>query len=350
MITFFNNLYRHRYDIFFTLILILLIGLVCFFVPKNETKNILRVMENKTFDIRQNIIAKNKKVNKDIVIITVDDPSYEYLLEEYGDWPIPRNVYAQIIDYIQDQHPKYIAFDLLFIKTLNRIPGSDNELIEKFKKYDNVYTALNFDDYSHELRQPPKINKKIQSDIIIESDNIDIMKFQNCRIILPEIIEATNNIGHINLAKEDDGFIRTIPLVVNYSFLKENNYYLYMTLKLAIDYLNKYENSNITQVKIDKNNNLVLGNKKLPLTEQGEAILNWYGPSGLESDKTYTYVSLWEVIKSINAKKEGKKELIEKDFFKDKIVYIGTNIFSLSDIKTVPTSKYFPGWKFMRLF
>ena len=343
MITFFNNLYRHRYDIFFTLILILLIGLVCFFVPKNETKNILRVMENKTFDIRQNIIAKNKKVNKDIVIITVDDPSYEYLLEEYGDWPIPRNVYAQIIDYIQDQHPKYIAFDLLFIKTLNRIPGSDNELIEKFKKYDNVYTALNFDDYSHELRQPPLINKKIQSDIIIESDNIDIMKFQNCRIILPEIIEATNNIGHINLAKEDDGFIRTIPLVVNYSFLKENNYYLYMTLKLAIDYLNKYENSNITQVKIDKNNNLVLGNKKLPLTEQGEAILNWYGPSGLESDKTYTYVSLWEVIKSINAKKEGKKELIEKDFFKDKIVYIGTNIFSLSDIKTVPTSKYIPG-------
>ena len=94
-------------------------------------------MENKTFDIRQNIIAKDKKVRDDIVIITVDDPSYEYLVETYGDWPIPRSVYADVVEYVQAQHPQYMEFELIFIKSLNRIPKSDDKLINKFKKYNN---------------------------------------------------------------------------------------------------------------------------------------------------------------------------------------------------------------------
>ena len=81
-----------------------------------KVRPVVKTLENKSFDIRQNIISKNKKVNKDIIIVTVDDPSYEYLIETYGDWPIPRNAYAEILDYIQSQKPKYVAFDLLFIK------------------------------------------------------------------------------------------------------------------------------------------------------------------------------------------------------------------------------------------
>ena len=40
-----------------------------------------------------------------------------------------------------------------------------------------------------------------------------------------------------------------------------------MTVKLAIDYLKKYENEKITDLVIDKNNNLVIGSRKLPLTK-----------------------------------------------------------------------------------
>ncbi len=99
--------------IFFIISVILII----LTAPKYEIIDTLNQLENKTFDFRQKIISKDKKVNKDIVIITVDDPSYEYLLEKYGEWPIPRNVYAEILDYIQSQNPKYVAFDLMFIKS-----------------------------------------------------------------------------------------------------------------------------------------------------------------------------------------------------------------------------------------
>ena len=346
----FNFIYRHRKDVLCLLILFFMIFLFCVVFPKNETKNIVKIIENKTFDIRQNIIAPKKQVSKDIVIVTVDDPSYEFLIEMYGDWPIPRHVYAQILDYIQAQKPKYVAFDLLFIKSLNRIPQSDKQLVDAFKKYQNTYTAFNFDDYSFDLRQPPKIDKKLASDIVFQTDKIRPFKFTNCRLIMQEIIDATANVGHINTPKSDDGFIRTIPVVVSYPEYEDetykelnNNYYLYMTVKMAIDYLNKYQNANIDSVVIDSKNNLLLGDRKIPLNVRGEAILNWYGESGLNNPKSFKYLSFWQVLKSMQAKEKGQKELIPSDFFKDKIVYIGTNVFSLSDIKTVPTGKYFPG-------
>lgn len=345
-----NFIHRHRYDIFFSFILLLIFIFSFISLQNNETKNLIRTLENKSFDIRQNIISKNKQVNKDIIIVTVDDPSYEYLIETYGDWPIPRNAYAEILDYIQAQNPKYVAFDLLFIKSLNRIPNSDNKLIEGFKKYKNTYTAFNFDDYSFELRKPPLINEKIKSDIKVLSDDFAPYKYTNCRIIMSEIINSTENIGHINTPKSDDGYTRSVPILVkyprydmsDYSEIRED-YYLYMTVKMIIDYLNKYENQNIDDLVIDSNNNLILGNKKIPLTKNGEAILNWYGKSGTEVDTTFKYVSFWEIFKSIQAEKEGKQAILPNDLFKDKIVYIGTNVFALSDIKTVPTSKYLPG-------
>lgn len=347
----FNLLHRHRYDIFFSAILIMIIAFIVFYLPKDATKNIVNILENKTFDVRQNIIAKDKHVRDDIVIITVDDPSYEYLLEKYGDWPIPRNVYAQIIDYVQSQNPKYVAFDMLFIKSLNRIPGSDDKLIEAFKKYKNVYTALNFDDYEYTLRKPPVLPDKIKSNITFDDEKLFPHSYTNCRAILTEILNATENIGHINTPKADDGFTRTIPAFISYPLLDENSdrikdeYYLYMTIKMLTDYFNTYENENINvkDIVIDKNNNLILGRRKIPLTKDGSIILNWYGKSGTEDDTTFRYVSFWEILKSIDAKENGEESILPDDFFTDKIIFVGTSVFALSDIKTVPTSKYLPG-------
>lgn len=346
----FEFLYIHRYDFLCFLFFVVIGYFVLFVFPNEATKTIVNTIENKTFDIRQSVISKDKHANKDIVIVTVDDPSYEFLIETYGDWPIPRHVYAQILDYIQQQEPRFVAFDLLFIKSLKRVPQSDKRLVDAFKKYQNTYTAFNFDDYSFDLRQPPILDDKLSSNVIFDKSKLNPNHYTNCRMIMSEIIQATKNLGHINTPKSDDGFLRSVPVIVSYPEYEpgtyniiKDKYYTYMTMKMAIDYLNTYENANIKDIIIDEKNNLILGKRKIPLTKNAEVILNWYGESGLNTDKTFNYVSFWEVIKSIQAKEQGKQEIIPKDFFKDKIVYIGTNVFSLSDIKSVPTSKYFPG-------
>ena len=344
-----KTIYKHRYDIFFSLILCIFVLMFIYILPKQQTKTIINTLEAKSFDIRQSIISKNKHASDDIIIISVDDPSYEFLIDKYGDWPIPRNVYAQMLEYIQGQNPKYVLFDLLFIRSLKRVPGSDKELVDAFHKYQNTYTGLNFDDYSFEIRKPPIIEKSISSIIENNSTNITFKKYTNCRAIIDDLMRATNKIGHINIPRHDDGLIRSIPLIINYprynpDNLNENTdeHYLYATLKMVVDYLNKYENANIEKIVINKDNTLKLGSRTIPLTKKAEAILNWYGDTGLRDKTSFKYLSFWEVLKSMEAKNNGKEERF-KDLFKDKFVYIGTNVFALSDTQAVPTGKYFPG-------
>lgn len=83
----------------------------------------------------------------------------------------------------------------------------------------------------------------------------------------------------------------------------------------------------------------MLGKRVIPLNYEGSAILNWYGPSGLTNKNTFEYVPVWKVEKTMY---EGAK-LIPQDYFKGKIIYIGTSATSLFDLKSVPTDRIFPG-------
>ena len=96
----------------------LLVGFVL--LNNNRTLNnvitsFFEVAENRTFDYRQSLRLMHKQPipNKDIVILAVDDASLEMLWEKYGEWPIPRDVYADVINYIEKEN-------ILILDSLNR--------------------------------------------------------------------------------------------------------------------------------------------------------------------------------------------------------------------------------------
>ena len=84
---------------------------------KNVITSFFEVAEDRSFDYRQSlrILHKQPVANKDIVILAIDDASLEMLWEKYGEWPVPRNVYADLINHIEKDQPQAIIFDLLFI-------------------------------------------------------------------------------------------------------------------------------------------------------------------------------------------------------------------------------------------
>jgi diguanylate cyclase (GGDEF)-like protein len=294
-------------------------------------------MENKSFDVRQNLIASYKKVDKNIVIVSVDERSYEYLLEKYGEWPISRNIYADVIKYLEKQNPAVVAFDLMFVKSIKSSNNADLNLAQSITKNDNVYTAINFDDQLSDLRKPADLPNNLKVDLKNES-NIDLKKwlsFTNCRTIIPQILNTTSNIGHINLFRDNDGIAREMATFVSY----KDDFYPHLALKVAMKYLEKTENLKQENFVIDKNNNMKIGERVIPLNEKGSAILNWYGPSGINSSDTFMYVPIWQLEKDMYE----NSSFIPKDFFKDKIVYIGTSATSLYDLKSVPTDRIFPG-------
>ena len=142
--------------ILYILWIIILGFLVIFGLKNGNYKTFISSMENRSFDIRQEYISSAglRPHNDNIVIVAIDDASYEYILEKYGEWPLDRAVYAKLTDYIEAQSPKSIAFDLMFVKSVKSSENSDNSLVDIFKKYDNVYTAMNLDNQDADLRKP----------------------------------------------------------------------------------------------------------------------------------------------------------------------------------------------------
>lgn len=291
------------------------------------------VIENRTFDLRQNVMINNKikSVNNDIVIVAVDDASYEYILDKYGEWPLSRDIYAKLVDYIESQKPQSIAFDLMFVKSLKSNPKADEMLVNSFKKYNNLFTAMNLDNQSKDLRTPPLLPEKLSVNLINNSSdiNLDGHTYTNCRPILPGILDSTSNIGMINVSRAEDGILRRMPLFVKY----QDKFYPQLGLKVGLQYLNAKENLDVKDFVIDKNSNLLLGKRKIYVDNNGSAILNWYGPTA-----SYEHIPIYRLIKIVNG------ELPDEGYnFKDKIVYFGTTASSLFDIKTVPVSRIYPG-------
>lgn len=312
---------------------VLLVGFVL--MQNNKTLNrvitsFFNVAENRSFDYRQILQVAHKQPipNKDIVVLAVDDASLEMLWDKYGEWPIPRNVYADIINYIEKDHPKAIIFDLMFIKSLKATAAADKALTDTMNKYDNIYTSMNLDNQAADVREPAKLPERISVDIQ-NSSGIDISKkygFSNCRLILNELINGKVHIGMTNVMRSSDGIIRKVAPVLEYN----GKYYPYLTFLAGGNIVNeKPQNSFL----IDKTSTLKGSNLNIPLTKEGDAILNWYGPSG-----THLNYPMYKVVTSMEGKTSSSFN------FKDKIVIIGTTAMSLHDTKSVPVQEgVYPG-------
>lgn len=292
--------------------------------------NFFNDSENKSFDYRQSLLVKHRhlKPSKDIVVVAIDDGSYEYILDKYGEWPISRDIYAKIIDRIEKNNPKAIVFDLMFIKSFKTNPTADTILANTMAKYNNIYTAINFDNQSYEVRTPIELPERLAVNVDNQS-NVDFRRnfgFTNCRSIISKILETKTKVGMININRSEDGIIRKVPVFAYYN----NHYYPHLTLSVGNDLINNSK----TDFVIDSGANLLLGDKKIPLTSTGEAVLNWYGPSM----ETYKNIPFHKLIKSI------ENGTMNDGFdFKDKIVFIGTTASSLFDTKSVPIDKIYPG-------
>lgn len=281
--------------------------LLCFSVKNGSFVSFINSMENRTFDIRQNVIAKSgvREHNKDIVIVAIDDASYEYILDHYGEWPLRRDMYAKMVDYIESQHPKTVAFDLMFVKSMKSAISADNSLVDVFKKYDNVYTSMNLDNQPEDLRKAQQLPDKLAISPDSVADNP--IEYSNCRIILQGILDATSHIGMINVSRSDDGVLRKMPLYLKYN----NKYYP------QLGYLVAQGSGMMKKVKSD---------------DEASVILNWYGPA-----ETFENIPMYKLLKAADG-----GETFDYDFH-NKIVYFGATAASLFDIKTVPVDKVYPG-------
>ncbi len=294
---------------------------------KNVFTSFFEVAENRSFDYRQTLKVAHKQSvpNKDIVLLEIDDASLEMLWDKYGEWPIPRNVYADIINHIETQKPQAIIFDLMFIKSMRATANADKALITAMNTNDNIYTGMTFDNQTTDVRLPIDLPERLKLNLDNKSNTKIKAEFSNCRPILAELINGNVNIGSTNAQRSSDGIIRKLSPIVEY----KDDYYPLLSFSAASHYV---AGKDFKDYVINKNSELEVGDVRIPLTKDGDAILNWYGKSG-----THTVYPMYKLVKEMDA---GVHNLD----FKDKIIIIGTSAMSLQDNKSVPVQEgVYPG-------
>ncbi|MBR2068428.1 MAG: diguanylate cyclase [Candidatus Gastranaerophilales bacterium] len=313
----------------YTLIVFFIFGFLTWLGRYDIFRQFITKIENSSFDLRQAIISKYKTPNKDIVIIDVDDASYEYIMDKVGTWPISRLAWANTVNAIEYVNPKFIIFDMLFLKPNLYDVQSDNAFAYSVAQFNNVYLSMNFDNYSDTVRKSVDLNEKFRLNVAggALADN-EYISFANVRTIMPQLMNVTKNVGSINITRDDDGVIRNVTPVFRY----KNNYYPNLTLLVGLRYL---QDDSV----LIKNNTIVLDNSHIiPLDKTKRAILNWYHKEE-NNQYIYKHVPFWQVV---NAMLTSDLKFL-KDNFSDKIIYIGTTATSLNDIKTTPVDTNMAG-------
>jgi len=278
---------------------------------------------------KDNNAIKHNKRDNDVVIIGLDQSSYETIGRYY---PYDRAlIWSKVVDNLVEVGAKVIVFDIMFDHI------SDQDLI-----------------FSNSIK-----NAEINGvDVILAANNIieTGIANQEFRLIKPSfnIIKGTNvKLGLVGTIHDNDGFIRRYISIDNTIDDKyQNEYY-----SLAIQAVQSFTKQ---QIKFD-NHGILIGDLYIPhYRNENTFLINYYGPNSSDRFGTFIQSPLYEILNDCdpdetpncipilkNPGETGYENFI--DFiteypsfnqFKNKIVIIGSTLKEHHDVFDTPFNSF----------
>ena len=297
-----------------------------------------------------------------VIIVSVDEES----LNQYGKWPWPRRLIAELIEKISAEGPASIGLDILMPEPepspLNWFdadnPGFEElaSLLETFPSNDAHLAQVLEDNYvvtgmsiitgkskligeeevavdnSEELTESHNFFKDNSCE---NNDNGTLREFDKIELNIPEFEAAALGHGFYNAFRDEDGVVRKMPLVVKVKDLCIPS----LALELYRTALRPFANWYVLQS--DKNGNpssLILDQ----LDDQGE---------GVDVKKTIPIRNDGAVRPYFSDKYSGRRiaahEILDGSDLRlklnNKIVLVGVTGLGLTDVAAVPVDSDMPG-------
>jgi len=261
----------------------------------------------------------------DIVIVDIDGRS-ESELGRFSQWP--HSFYSKIITYLKEGGAAIVGMDVILAKDI-RNPQDDKELIQAMKEAGNVVNALYFEQedsiqYRYKMMTPPREFEWERFSMVLPVE-LREMYPENDRIgnEFYELLNAGYSLGHVNFSGEIDGVVRKINLFSN--FLDGSYPSFAFRMFTALAGVDKIEYDNKGMAILSSGGQPV---QEIPIDENGNMLISWAG-----NFQTFRYISFYDVL----------NENIPKEWFKDRIVLIGTSLPGLFDLRSAPFNPAFPG-------
>ncbi len=194
-------------------------------------------LELKTYDLRTVATLGNQRQDpsQDILIVKFDDLALNMFEPDFGTWPWPRKVHADLVRYMNENGARMIAYDLMFTARQKSQEDSDLELIDAFKNEKNLYLSMNLD---NNLQMFEAMGRGLKAedwswlkpysvDVVNHLDprnpalkldktgfySNDTLQYNHFRALLPDLMQVGERIAMINHGRDSDGISRGNPLV-----------------------------------------------------------------------------------------------------------------------------------------
>ncbi len=149
----------------------------------------------------------------DLILVEVDDAAVET-----HSFPLPRRIYAQLIDHLSRAGAKTIAFDVQF-PAPSASPADDAALIRATAASRRVIHAAQFKiDLRHDFTVPvsdqgnaPSIAPRFRVPPPLPSSGIPFKATNWGLAALPALQRGAAGLGHVNAPSDEDGVMRWVP-------------------------------------------------------------------------------------------------------------------------------------------
>lgn len=259
----------------------------------------------------------------EVVVVAIDEKS----VNELGRWPWSREITGELVRSLKPA--RVAALDIVFSEPQN--PRADAALASAVKSSANIVLGYFFRNDSTELPSEESIKQIKRSSIGLVNFVGDEAEGAPRPFSGPELSGVETNtpvigkggagFGSFNADPQDDGLYRTANLVYKY----DTDIYPSLALESLSRYLGGDIILNAAPFGID---GIMVGQRKIPVDEQGAFTLNPYGPGG-----TFTTYPAVDVMK-------GR---VSADAIRDKLVFVGVTERAVYDIRPTPVDPYFPG-------
>lgn len=293
----------------------------------------LRELELKFLDSR--FLERGEIDIKDsaqVIIVEINQDTYDGLPDEHRGWPWPRFLYSKLINNLNAAGVKAIGIDILMSNPDQYNPLNDSLLMQAIRRTGNVVVAAKIDIEREAIAQQMEQYSISSSD---KGGGLIVKQKENYGNIF---YDADKSIGIVQIASDADGVHRRYR---PYSYSMVNNQYI-PSFGFAI--LNKYFGLPPDAKAESEGDHFLLAGMKIPKFDPGSMLINFYGKS-----RSFPYYSFLDIVDDkyfqTQAEREYETDLnswddpdfgyLNSGVFKDKIVLVGSSMPEDKDILPV---------------
>lgn len=178
------------------------------------------------------LITSKTTTQNNIYTVNIDEKS----LEQYGQWPFPRDVYGNIIKDLYNHKAGLVVFNVLMPEPDRN--GKDAVLVEVMKNYPVVLSNV--------PAQQTKNEPRVPGSAVLGPEHLNtIVRYPGMIANIPSLENSAVGVGTTNTFPEIDGVNRRLPLIVSVDGKLYPN--------LVMETLRVATNNSTFQVKLNAN-------------------------------------------------------------------------------------------------